>query len=228
MSGPYDALSVLGPYFALDTLPDGAAGAGWRPLADLVEPGPLEERVAYTRDFLSRLAGADVEERVAASTVSLGLFARLLSPVVGAASLGVRLPPLTLDTTWWHPFETGPWPLAVDGGASIARPGPERESSFQTLTALVDRFAAGFALSETVLWGNATSALFGAVAALRTTRPDLVPAAASYAVAALARAPFDGTGDVVRGRFVRRSCCLYYRVPGGGYCGDCVLEPATR
>ncbi|MEC4021033.1 (2Fe-2S)-binding protein, partial [Streptomyces sp. H27-D2] len=25
--------------------------------------------------------------------------------------------------------------------------------------------------------------------------------------------------------FVRRSCCLYYRVPGGGMCGDCVLLP---
>ena len=26
-----------------------------------------------------------------------------------------------------------------------------------------------------------------------------------------------------RARFKRTSCCLYYRVPGGGYCGDCVL-----
>ncbi|MFD2121439.1 (2Fe-2S)-binding protein [Streptomyces cirratus] len=24
--------------------------------------------------------------------------------------------------------------------------------------------------------------------------------------------------------FTRRSCCLYYRVPGGGLCGDCVLR----
>ncbi|MEU7551440.1 (2Fe-2S)-binding protein [Streptomyces sp. NPDC044571] len=24
--------------------------------------------------------------------------------------------------------------------------------------------------------------------------------------------------------FVRRSCCLYYKVPGGGFCGDCVLR----
>ncbi|MFD7559857.1 (2Fe-2S)-binding protein, partial [Streptomyces sp. NPDC059835] len=24
--------------------------------------------------------------------------------------------------------------------------------------------------------------------------------------------------------FVRRSCCLYYKVPGGGLCGDCVLR----
>jgi ferric iron reductase protein FhuF len=24
--------------------------------------------------------------------------------------------------------------------------------------------------------------------------------------------------------FRRRSCCLYYRVPGGAVCGDCVLH----
>ena len=24
--------------------------------------------------------------------------------------------------------------------------------------------------------------------------------------------------------FTRRTCCLYYRLPGGGLCGDCVLH----
>ena len=24
--------------------------------------------------------------------------------------------------------------------------------------------------------------------------------------------------------FARRTCCLFYRVPGGGTCGDCVLN----
>ena len=29
--------------------------------------------------------------------------------------------------------------------------------------------------------------------------------------------------------FVRRSCCLYYRLPAGGKCGDCALiDPETR
>ncbi|WP_262850079.1 (2Fe-2S)-binding protein [Mumia quercus] len=211
-----EALDALGSYFALEALPDDPVAAGWRPLADLLEPGPLEERVAYTAAYLSRLGGAPVEERVAASTVSLGLFSRLRSPVVGAAVLGVRLPPLTLTTIWWRAFESGPWPLAVQqASATTADEVP--------LGPLVERFATGFSLSRTVLWGNATSALFGAGAALRTTRPDLVPAAAAYARAALARESFAGTGDLVDGQFVRRSCCLYYRVPGGGYCGDCVL-----
>ncbi|MGH1563884.1 (2Fe-2S)-binding protein [Mumia sp. DW29H23] len=214
-------LSALGPYFALDALPGDPGAEGWRPLRVLLQPGALEDRVAFTAAYLGRLAGTPVERRVAASTVSLGLFARVLSPVVGAAVLGVRLPPPA--TWWWRPFETGPWPLAVDW--SSHEPG---ETDAVPLSPWVDRFAEDFTLSRTILWGNAASALFGAVAALRTTRPDLAPAAASYAVAALDREPFAGTGDVVRGRFVRRSCCLYYRVPGGGYCGDCVLAPANR
>ncbi|MFD1824880.1 (2Fe-2S)-binding protein [Mumia zhuanghuii] len=213
MSFRTGGVSSLGPYFAVDALPADPAAAGWQPLTDLLTPGSLEERVVSTREALG---GTDVEERVAASTVALGLFSRLLSPAVGAAALGVPAPPVTLDATWWRPFETGPWPLAVEPHARAVDPG-------EMLTPLVERFATGFALSRTVLWGNATSALFGAVAALRSMHPQLAPSAATYASAVLARAPFAGTGDVVRGRFVRRSCCLYYRVPGGGYCGDCVL-----
>lgn len=225
---PYDALGALGPYFALEPTDD--VDAGWRPLRDLLEPGPLDGRVAFTARFLGGLAGADVEERVAASTASLGLFARVLSPVLGASALGasalgVPLPALTLDSLAWRTFETGPWPLAVTrrvGEASVA-------SVLEDVVApLVDRFAEGFALSSTVLWGNAASALFGAVAALRTVRPDLVPVAEAQAVDALSVAPLAGTGDVGAGGFVRRSCCLYYRIPGGGYCGDCVLaHPRT-
>ncbi|MBW9204448.1 (2Fe-2S)-binding protein [Mumia sp. zg.B17] len=210
------ALASLGPYFSLDPAPADPAAAGWRPFEDLLQPGPLEERTAYTRASLAGLAGGEVEERVAASTVSLGLFSRLLSPVVGAAALGVAAPPLALDTVWWRPFETGPWPLAVE---RAGQPGGLDEA----LSFLVDRFATGFGLSRMILWGNVSSALFGAVAGLRASRPDLVPAATAFALATLGRPPYAGTGDVVRGTFVRRSCCLYYRVPGGGYCGDCVL-----
>jgi ferric iron reductase protein FhuF len=40
----------------------------------------------------------------------------------------------------------------------------------------------------------------------------------------LSTAPMSGTGSLSVGwGFRRRSCCLYYRVPGGGICGDCVL-----
>ncbi|MGG7569367.1 (2Fe-2S)-binding protein [Streptomyces sirii] len=37
-----------------------------------------------------------------------------------------------------------------------------------------------------------------------------------------------GTLDPTVPAFSRRSCCLYYRAPGGGLCGDCVLRQARR
>jgi ferric iron reductase protein FhuF len=34
-----------------------------------------------------------------------------------------------------------------------------------------------------------------------------------------------GSGGIISGDlgFRRRSCCLFYRLPGGGTCGDCPL-----
>ena len=78
-----------------------------------------------------------------------------------------------------------------------------------------------YSLSELVVRGNAGSALFGAVSMIGLTRPDLVDRAQDLAVTLL-EGPLAGTGRAAEG-FVRSSCCLYYRVPGGGYCGDCVL-----
>ncbi|WP_203787341.1 (2Fe-2S)-binding protein, partial [Paractinoplanes rishiriensis] len=64
--------------------------------------------------------------------------------------------------------------------------------------------------------------------------PGLVPAARSAAIveAMLRLPPLAGTARLIRPDpsrnrwfLVRRNCCLYYRIPGGGYCGDCVLTP---
>ena len=47
----------------------------------------------------------------------------------------------------------------------------------------------------------------------------------------LARPPLRGVGEYGPDRrFRRRSCCLLYRVPGAGLCGDCILagRPAGR
>ncbi|MGX6600600.1 (2Fe-2S)-binding protein [Micromonosporaceae bacterium Da 78-11] len=56
--------------------------------------------------------------------------------------------------------------------------------------------------------------------------------AGEIVAACLALGPLAGTGSLVRPdpdgprRFlVRANCCLYYRIPGGGTCGDCVLTP---
>jgi hypothetical protein len=88
-------------------------------------------------------------------------------------------------------------------------------------------FQARFVLSPQVLWGNVASALAGAAGMLGSE------AAGDLVERVLALPPLAGTGTLVRPdpagprRFlVRHNCCLYYRIPGGGTCGDCVLTPA--
>jgi hypothetical protein len=40
----------------------------------------------------------------------------------------------------------------------------------------------------------------------------------------LATSELSGCGDFIGSGFVRNSCCLMYRIPGAGLCGDCVLR----
>lgn len=68
-------------------------------------------------------------------------------------------------------------------------------------------------------------------------RAGVAERAGDIVAQALSLPPLAGTGTLVRPdpgcprRFlVRHNCCLYYRIPGGGTCADCVLtpEPARR
>lgn len=65
---------------------------------------------------------------------------------------------------------------------------------------------AGGAARELDRWARGADADVGAraLAAELFTHPRLAP-----------------TGTLTGSAFRRRSCCLYYRVPGGGICGDC-------
>jgi FhuF 2Fe-2S C-terminal domain len=93
-------------------------------------------------------------------------------------------------------------------------------------------FRTAFRLSPLVLRGNIASALAGAAGVLARTFPDRAEYAGQLTARILDLPPLRGSGELVQPdasrptRFlVRRSCCLYYRVPGGGTCGDCVLTP---
>jgi hypothetical protein len=244
-----DALAAAaraGPYFALEPW---AGGAGWRPATLLIsDPAVLSERVTHARGLLAGQAGiepADVAERVAASIVFLGLAARLVSPSLGAAVLGGVVPDLTLDGLWWRQADGGPWPLATGpvagwelGSPAVARnldtaAGLLSEHCVQDLVGPVtDAFEAAFRLSPLVLRGNVASALAGAAGMLAGAFPDRAEVAGQLVARLLALEPLRGTGELVqpdaaqpRRFLVRRSCCLFYRVPGGGMCGDCVLTP---
>jgi hypothetical protein len=208
------AAAAVGPYFVWEPW---SAGAGWRPLAELTDPDVVAERVEAARQALIGMFGLAedvVPTRVIASVTFLGLASRLTSPALGALVLGGMLPAAEL---WWKPVAGGPWPIAYRG----ARPG---ESLLAPVAPVLETFRARFALSPKVLWGNVASALAGAAGMLPDTKRAFEAVAAS-----LEEPPLAGMGRLLRperGGFVRNNCCLYYRIPGGGTCGDCVLTAA--
>jgi iron complex transport system ATP-binding protein len=83
-----------------------------------------------------------------------------------------------------------------------------------------------------LLWGNVASSLAGALRMLVLAGAASLPAARSLAEALLSYGPLRGTGHLSVGggqlSFARRSCCLYYTLPGGGMCGDCALLVNAR
>ncbi len=243
------AAAGCGPYFALEPW---AEAAGWRQASLLVsDPALLADRVTHARAVIAGRAGivpAEVAERVAASIVFLGLASRLVSPSLGAAVLGGVVPNLTLDNLWWLPDDGGPLPLAVRGSGPVtgrevgdAASGRQLDDAATLLSErcvqdmadpVAGAFQALFRLSPLVLRGNIASALAGAAGMLARSFPDRAETAGQLTARILALGPLRGTGELVqpdasqpRRFLVRRSCCLYYRVPGGGTCGDCVLIP---
>ncbi|MFI7532525.1 (2Fe-2S)-binding protein [Streptosporangium sp. NPDC049376] len=221
-------VSSAGGYFELD---EGEAEPGWRPLTDLLtDRALLERRVA---EVAVRL-GTD-QPRVAASIQFQGLAARLWSPVVGAVAAHDLLLDLAPDRLHWYPAPAGPLPLRAVRPAGRRVPGPVEAAVPMyrgVVTGLLEPLA--LAVREVVgiapglLWGNAASALAGAVCVLAGRRPDLATRAVALGRELLGTGLLRDTGELdepVPGRpvFTRRSCCLYYRLPGGGKCGDCVL-----
>lgn len=229
----------VGPYFDVDTE---RRGDGWRPLADLTsDAAVLRAQVSATRAALADRCATgcdDVDERAAASVYLLGLAARLVSPVLATAALGGVVPVLDPRTVHWQVREGGPLGLALTPGAAATGDGaPElaalvhRHLVEPVLAPLVDLARAEFRTSPRVLWGDVASAVGGAVTVLAQAEPTRAQRASAVAAAVLAGGVLAGTARV-RGRapflLARNSCCLYYRVPGGGTCGDCVLVHPPR
>ncbi len=234
------AAATAGPYF---TIQPWSPGTGWQPFGDLLaDPAVLPERVGQARAVMAGHAGcapADVPPRVAASVLFLGLAAQLVSPLLGAAVLAGVLPRLTVADLYWRPVAGGPWPLAAAavGGTAVGElPAGQAAGLLAArvhgLTGpLAGAFRGAFQLSDQVLRGNVGSALAGATATLAAHAPARADRAVQLAAGMLARPPLRGAGEFGPDRrFRRRSCCLLYRVPGAGLCGDCILahRPASR
>ncbi|MDP9867799.1 MULTISPECIES: (2Fe-2S)-binding protein [Streptosporangium] len=237
VAGTMADVSAIGPFFAVSTDPAQGADPAWRPLTALyADVGALRARI---RD-VGRLLGTG-EARVAASILFQGLAARLWSPVVGAASVRAVLPDLAPAGVHWRPVAGGPLPLWAPrpAGWEIADPGRaagliHRNVVTELLGPLAEAVQEITGVAPGLLWGNAASALAGTLSAIARERPDAVPRAAPLTRELLALGVLEGAGELAEpapGRhfFVRHSCCLYYRVPGGGKCGDCaLLDPEIR
>lgn len=200
----------LGGFFGL---PAASGAPGGRTAAELYEGDGFLELASHAR---RRLGGS---QRVVLSVTHLGYVARLLSPILGAAVVaGVTLvvPPASLvvrqSPTGGLSLELGPGASLVSGTGELAH-----SVAVGHLLPLAERLR--FTLAPTLLAGNAASALAGAV---RVLPPGLRPAGMSVLDELLSHPPLAGA---FRTPGVRRTCCLFLKLPGGGTCGDCPVVP---
>jgi hypothetical protein len=245
--GPLRALLAdvagIGPFFAVVTVtvpPDG----GWVPVRALWDdPDVLPARVSAVRTALG------TSERVAASVAVQGVAAQIVAPLFAAAVVGGGLPvpdsaeppcdaaavaAALAGALHWRAGGAGPW-LCWPGAVGRVVPGSGAPAFEDVvvglLRPLVDEVRARVPVAARVLWGNAASAVASARALVAAARPLTAERATDVAERLLCTPPLAATAALrapeppdVRWTFRRRSCCLYYRVPGGGVCGDCVLR----
>jgi hypothetical protein len=218
------AIAAIGPFFEFEVLGE-QARPGWLPAEEVYRrdmPG-LVERTAL------RL-GTD-QARVAASILHLGIAARLWSPVLGCAllygivpdvgSLVVNAgPPVALGVT-----ELSGWLVTSPAQAAAASTRVVSRELAVVAAMLPARLAVG------LLRGNSASAMAGALGELVRARPGPAAQAATLASELLQTSELSGGGVLTATAplaFRRRSCCLYYRVPGADMCGDCCLDRAPE
>lgn len=223
-----DALAdvdTLGGFFVLATGPVEGADPSWRPLPEFAG-AVLDDRIDRVADQLG------ATRRVAGSLLGLSVSARITGLVLGAAALHGLVPRLH-DRIHWRPWSGGPAPLWL--AAPEATPHDDLGATAaaeiaRTVDPLLTAIGARARVSDQVLRGNVVSSVGGALRMILTDRPETAGRATAVARAVVGTPPWQGLGEFVAEPahptgigFRRRTCCLFYLVPGGGTCGDCVL-----
>ena len=217
------ALTELGDinaYFAIGT---GPVDNGWCSVHQLYTDrdllGGIVERVQ------ARLGAA--EPRVAASIFFLGFAARLWSVGIGAVAGHRLLPALGADELLFREFDGQ---IALHIARPVAWRGDDLEPRLADtvldahLTPLSTALHQLTNVSPELLRGNAASALLGAAREYDRHRAAASPGPGwrlAYRLCADER--LLNTICFSDDDYRRSSCCLYYRTPGGGLCGDCVF-----
>ncbi|WP_318533636.1 (2Fe-2S)-binding protein [Streptomyces lydicus] len=240
MTATLGRTAAVGPFFTVRTDLGSPRDQGFLPLSELYRGGHQSALRHRLKTVAAQLGTAD--RGVAASLVYQGLAGRLWSIALAPAAVAGDIPDLDSDALWWHPNRSTPDELWLPAPTSLPSASEQSLACWLQAAVLHDHLvplhhaiSAESRLSSQVLWGNAASALVGTLRVLhdwcrRSSRPEAADRAVALAVCLLEDPHLRDTGtlDPTLPAFSRRSCCLYYRVPGGGLCGDCVLRRTRR
>ncbi|WP_371674318.1 (2Fe-2S)-binding protein [Streptomyces sp. NBC_00289] len=229
------ALRPLGGFFLLRTTAEPRS-----PLPTLAQAYANGSSDVYGNFLNFRVSKvADVlrapETRIAASVAHQGLAARLWSVALGCCALYGHLPDLDARLLHWDPDGSAPDDLWLSRMTTL--PGDAETVADVVLHGHLEPLAAAlrarYRVAPGLLRGNAASALAGAAGQLdrwarANGRGDAAARTRALTARLLAHPLLAGTGTLTGTAFRRRSCCLYYRVPGGGVCGDCCFRRPPR
>lgn len=214
-------ISEINGYFAVGT---GPVDSDWHSVQQLYTDLELLDDIV---DRVQTRMGA-AERRVAASTFFLGFAARLWSIGVGAVVGHRLLPELATDAVLFREVD-GQTELHIE--RPIGWQGDDLEPLLVDmvldvhLAPLTEALRRIVPISRELLRGNAASALLGAARVYDNHRGTGAPGPAwQLARRLFADERLNGTVRFSKTNYRRTSCCLYYRAPGGGLCGDCVFR----
>lgn len=206
--------ATLGGFFAIRV---GGDTNGWIPVRRCYAVGCHDLVEATAAGY------ATTDLRIGASLVQFSHASRLWSPLLVTALAHGVVPDLDYlqrrDTATELRLPTPAGHPAAVGDALV-------EQLYRLVVEdHLEQLSAGLRvkMAPRLLYGNAAAALVAAARQLAETRPHLRPAVLAVTESLLATGELVGTGALTGPHFRRRSCCLFYRVPGGSYCGDCAL-----
>jgi hypothetical protein len=237
-----DDVARHGRFFAIRSRDDTAEIERFFPFSRLDDP---EARLAREQAMERLAVGFGVTElRPVASLLQMSVAAQLGSAPLATAAAHGLVPQFEAEQLRYGFAPSGAIRVVLDGNPSGLR-GPTdrlvaalaRSVSAGPLAAFTAALGASVALSPLTTCGNVASTLAAGAQVLRRT-PDgeaMGDRALDLVVGVLETAPLSGTGHFVPAAggpmgertFRRNNCCLFYRIPGGGTCGDCVLPAAA-
>lgn len=217
----------LGAFFDLIGLPNDGLDApeSWRPLPELLGPsGSAVVEQAIDR-LAARLGSPDL--RPVASMLHMSAAAQLCSPLLATAVEHGLVPQLQSEHLVYGFTAAGGLRLRLTEGVA-GRSGSSDQLAVAMreqlvsgpLAVLTARVKALVPLSPQVTNGNVASTLAAAAALLDGPAGSRTR---EFVAALLDGDPLTGAGKFTATGFRRNNCCLFYRIPGGGTCGDCVL-----